>query len=40
MAPSQSRLRDANEFGLPAFAHAIEKFDRDRYLGHTSGVVA
>ena len=37
---SSARLHDANEFGLPEFAHAIERFDRDRNLGDTSGVVA
>ena len=31
---------DADEFGLPELNHSVERFDRDRNFGRTSGVVA
>ena len=31
--PSPDVLRDANEFRLTELAHAVERFDGDRYLG-------
>ena len=33
-------LHDADEMGLPKFAHAIEGFNGNFYLRHTTGVVA
>ena len=31
--------RDAQENGLPEFAHSVERFDRDRNFGHTVSVI-
>ena len=39
-APSWNHLRNADEIGLPEFAHSVERFDRDCNFGHTASVIA